>query len=320
MYKTILVPLDGSATSEMALPIASALARSLAARLVLTEAVRDGGRNGPGAAASDTRGVDEAAAYLTSLAARLTDEGLEVATATPYGSAAHGILDEIDTQGADLVVMTTHGRSGFSRLRHGSVAETVLTHSPVPVLLVRADEYMTQPTFERTSTTLLVPLDGSVFAEEAIPPAVALAQAIDATIVLGHVHEPPMVRHDDILTDKSHAKTKLERDQAEVEAYMAQMSQHVRDLGLRARTVVRSGDVVQALLEECWTTGASIIVMATHGRTGLQRALYGSVALDILRHGTLPVLLVRPSDFARGRPAPADMEPAGVSGVGMRRR
>ena len=119
MYKTILVPLDGSATSEMALPIASALARSLAARLVLTEAVRDGGRNGPGAAASDTRGVDEAAAYLTSLAARLTDEGLEVATATPYGSAAHGILDEIDTQGADLVVMTTHGRSGFSRLRHG---------------------------------------------------------------------------------------------------------------------------------------------------------------------------------------------------------
>lgn len=320
MYKTILVPLDGSATSEMALPIASALARALAARLVLTEAVRSAGRNGSGVLAGEPRGADEAAMYLASQAAHLTNDGLEVTTATPYGSAVHGILDEIEVQRADLVVMTTHGRSGFSRLRHGSVAEAVLAHSPVPVLLVRADEYMTQPAFERTSTTLLVPLDGSAFAEEAIPPAVALAQAMDATIVLGHVHEPPMVRHDDILTDKPHATEKLDRDQAEVDTYMAQMSQQIRDLGLRVRTVVRSGDVVQALLEECWTTSASMIVMATHGRTGLRRALYGSVALDVMRHGTLPVLLVRPSDFARGRPAPADMEPAGVSGGGMRRR
>lgn len=320
MYKTILAPLDGSPTSELALPIASALARALGARLVLAQAVRGAGRDDAHTYESGTGVVDEAMAYLAALATDLTGEGLEVTTATPHGSPLHGILDAIEAQGADLVVMTTHGRSGFSRLRHGSVAEAVLAHSPVPVLLVRAGEYMSQPTFERMSVTLLVPLDGSAFAEEAIPPAIALAQAIDATIVLGHVHESPMVRHDDILADKPHAKEKLERDQFEVETYMTQVSQPIRDAGLRVRSVVRSGDVVQALLEECWTAGASLIVMATHGRTGLRRALYGSVALDVLRHGTLPVLLVRPSDFARGRPAPDEMEPAGVSGVGMRRR
>ena len=167
---------------------------------------------------------------------------------------------------------------------------------------------------------ILVPLDGSVFAEEALSPAVALAQAIDANIVLVHVHEPPDVREDDILSDKPHAQARLDQDQMEVETYMAQVSQNLRDLELRARTVVRSGQVVQAMLEECWASGASLIVMATHGRTGLRRALYGSVALDTLHQGTLPVLLVRPADFAQGRPVNDERVLAGGTVVGMRRR
>lgn len=302
MYKTILVPLDGSPTSELALPMALSLARALAAQLVLTEVVHGSLGNGAVSHDSGIRAMDEAAAYLSAVATRLGDDGVDIQTTTPFGSAVAGILDAVELHQADMVVMTTHGRSGFSRLRHGSVAEAVLRHSPVPVLLVRAGEHITQPAFDQQPVTLLVPLDGSTFAEEALPPAIALAQALDATLTLVHVQEPPVVRDDDILANKAKPVETLDRHSADVETYVTQLSQQLRDMGVAVHAVVRSGEVVQALLEECWTVGASLIVMATHGRTGLPRAIYGSVALDILRHGTLPVLMVRPADFAQGRP------------------
>ena len=87
-------------------------------------------------AQSQVRAVAEAECYLATVAARLAEQGIRTEIAVPYGAAAKGILTEIDLRTTDLVVLSTHGRSGLSRLIDGSVAQAVLASSAVPVLLV----------------------------------------------------------------------------------------------------------------------------------------------------------------------------------------
>jgi nucleotide-binding universal stress UspA family protein len=170
MIKTILVTLDGSEFSERALPVGLDLAKAFEARIVLVcvagvesalprELTKEDHRaiseqyanvteeehllsTYPGMvekAQGQIHAVAEAGHYLASIAAKLAETGIPVEWATPYGPAAEGILTEIDLHLADLVVMCTHGRSGLDRLISGSIASAVLTHSPVPVLMVPPD-------------------------------------------------------------------------------------------------------------------------------------------------------------------------------------
>jgi nucleotide-binding universal stress UspA family protein len=167
MIQTILVPLDGSALSERALPVGIELARALGARLVLVcvagtapaihRGFSDEDRRAISAqyanvkeedhllstdprmvehAQAQVLAVAEAERYLASVAAKVAEQGLRAEGAVPYGAASEGILTEIDLRSADLVVMSTHGRSGLSRLIGGSVAQAVLARSTVPVMLV----------------------------------------------------------------------------------------------------------------------------------------------------------------------------------------
>src|SRR5690242_17726242 len=136
MIRTILVPLDRSPFGERALPFAECLARTLAARLVLVEAVNVHVVPGADPTAAQVQAMEEAGRYLRGIAGRIRETGLDVDIATPYGAAVQEILDEISIRDADLVVMATHGRSGLGRWVYGSVAEGVLHQSPVPVLLL----------------------------------------------------------------------------------------------------------------------------------------------------------------------------------------
>jgi nucleotide-binding universal stress UspA family protein len=167
MIHTILIPLDGSALSERALPLASELAQRLNARLVLvcvagsasgldssftaedrqaiaaqysgvTEENHLLSTHGQMAehAQGQMRVIAEAERYLANVAARMAEQGVVVEETIPYGEATRGILTEIDLRSVDLVVMSTHGRTGLNRLISGSVAQELLARSPVPVLLV----------------------------------------------------------------------------------------------------------------------------------------------------------------------------------------
>ncbi len=297
MYQTILVPLDGSALSERAVPVVAFLARGTGAQVVLVRAVHTPGV--PAAVLSEAQiaDMDEAELYLKRVAAPLVEQGITVEVGVPYATAEDGIIDEINLRDAELVVMTTHGRTGFGRWMYGSVAEAVLSRSPVPVLLVRASDQPVPAPFDHPTPTILVPLDGSSFAEEALPHAMALAQALDAEVALVHVYEPPVLTENDLYTKVDKVGPKLTQEHQAIEQYIANLTHHLTSLGLRVRPILKAGDVVQSILEEEWASHASLVVMATHGRTGIRRALFGSVAMDIVRAGDLPVLLVRPVDF-----------------------
>lgn len=305
MYRTILVPLDGSALSERALPVAAALAQSLSAQAVLVRAAKASVFPGVDPTEAQYQAVEEARTYLSTLAAGLREQGVSVETAVPYGDTADAILLESDLRGADLVVMSTHGRSGLGRWIYGSVAEGVLSRSPVPVLLVRPTGEAVTLAAEPDRTSILVPLDGSIFAEAALPHAAALARATSREIVLLQAVELPMASYSSYTGVYLTPKT-LEDERQRAASYLEEVAQRLRSDGLSVQTVVRQGWPADVIAYQGASQGPRLIVMATHGRTGIRRLLLGSVALEVVRRSPLPVLLVRPSTPAEGYPSQGD--------------
>ncbi len=301
MYQTILVPLDGSSFSERALPIATTLAQAMRAQIVLMQAANALVFPGADATEAQVQAVAEAQTYLSTLAAGLSEQGLSIEVAVPYGEAAESILLEIGLHKADLVVMCTHGRSGLGRWIYGSVAEQVLARSPAPVLLVRpSGETITlQP--DAAQAALLVPLDGSPLAEAALPHAADLARTFGATILLLRTVEPSVLAYHYSLT--ALAEESLQEEQRRAKAYLEEVAKRLHENGVNAHTMVPVGWPADVIVYRAAALGPQLIVMATHGRTGVARLLLGSVALEVVRRSPLPVLLIRPPDLAESNPS-----------------
>ena len=138
--------------------------------------------------------------------------------------------------------------------------------------------------------TLLVPLDGSAFAEAALPHAVALARTFGGTILLLRAISLPAAAYP--ITVAAAMEKALEEARNEAEAYLAAVADCLRQDGLSVQTIVGEGWPADVILGRGATLGPRLIIMATHGRTGLERLLMGSVALEVVRRSLLPVLLV----------------------------
>lgn len=136
--KKILVPLDGSVLAETAIPSAVSFAKEQKASLVLVRAAEAPWLTGEDVVDAQVTVVRDAEEYLAALAGRLRGEGVKVETSVWYGTPAASIVDAAKAQRADLIVMTSHGRSGLERLIMGSVAESVLRGTTTPVLLLRS--------------------------------------------------------------------------------------------------------------------------------------------------------------------------------------
>ncbi len=300
MYDTLLVPLDGSTFSERALPLAVTLAQRMQARIILLHVISAPVFPGGDTVEAERQTGEEAQVYLAHLASTIAAEGLHTETTLAYGQAAESILLEIKSAGADLVVMCSHGRSGLGRWIFGSVAEQVLAHSPVPVLLVRPTGEPVALGPESAQPALLVPLDGSPLAETALPHAATLARAFGSTILLLRTVEPSMLAYHYSLRDL--AQESLRNEQDEAKAYLDAVAEHLRGDGLLVQTLVLIGWPSDVISYRGATLGPRLVIMATHGRSGVARLLLGSVALEVIRRCPLPVLLVRPQVHTPGEP------------------
>ena len=286
----IVVPLDGSALAEEALPHAVLLARKLDVPLRLLRVVPEDATPEVGA---------EARAYVEDVAKRLA---VAAHGEIRYGDPAGEIIDYVQEQPDPLIVMTTHGRGGVGRWISGSVADKVVRHAGVPVLLLRSGVTHAVPD---TLRTLLVPLDGSALAEVALPYAVELAARTGATIHLVRVVDVPAMLYQSWVQMPASADiiNQLEQDLVQdAESYLTMVAEQLRSQGVDVKTRVRSGLPVAELLALEQEVQPDLVVMATHGRSGLSRLVLGSVAERLLREGTVPLLLVRPSE----EPAPSE--------------
>lgn len=298
MYRTLLVPLDGSTLAERALPVATALAHATGGRIVLMRAAWARGVPGWELEKKQENAAHQAEIYLHSVAADLRSQDLTVDVRAIPAAPDQGILWTISDEKADLVVMCTHGRSGLGRVVYGSVAEKVLVQSHVPVLLVRAGS-PTMPEFTPGKTTLLVALDGSPIAESVIPYASEMARALNASLTLLRVVVPPPLLAPErmVQPELSLEIYKMELDDAE--SYLASVAKPLRQNGLLVKTMRETGGAAATILRKSEELNPAFVIMATHGRAGLERLVFGSVAMDVLHRGAHPVMMIRPLGLIR---------------------
>ena len=303
---TILVPVDGSALAEQAIPVAAALARRHASQLELAivhsptphDALPDAPWNAMSQSMQNRYAADRAAA-LTSM-----DDGVVARSVLLRGDPAEQIARRARQIGADLIVMATHGRTGFDRAINGSVADTVIRESGVPVLLVREPA---QPRAARPHvSTLLILTDGSPESRSIVDAAIAVATPGETTIRLLQIVSP--VRS---IPDPSLPYGYLERaDDAATAALVGQARSTLETL--TSTITARSGCVVDPQLIMGQQVDAAIvgfiachrvdlIAMATHGR-GASRLIFRSVADAVQRATDLPMLILKPSPLTPTTP------------------
>jgi nucleotide-binding universal stress UspA family protein len=298
---TALIPLDGSDLSEHALELLPFI-KLLGFEKVRLVSVWEGhGEHHavlPGRREDELREIGEkgrglVAAYLKGHVERVESAGLEAQTEVRSGRAADEVLaaSEADT---DLVLIATHGRSGVARWRLGSVADKIIRDENCPTLVIGPNvrEELKPYVLKR----ILVPVDGSPLAEEALPLAGWIAGRVNAEIDLVRTVSLTSVAYDPSLgiypVDLVEALEDAAKD------YLTQAA--ARFTGRQVSTALRIGSPSEQLLQHMEERPAGLVVMASHGRAGVLRAALGSVA-DRVLHGPAPVLILRPGDEAGSR-------------------
>jgi len=292
--RTIYIPLDGSAFAERSLGLGLEIAQAYRARIALIHVLDEPIANDlPSIMATPDRVAIEA--YLRRISEDLPAD-VPAFTHILRGNPAQALIRLTEDDPDSMLVMSTHGRSGISRLMLGSVADQVIRQVTVPVALVRIPA---TPQRHRLNT-IMVPLDASSYSESALPFAIDLAQRTDATIGLVHVCEPfwvsPYVAAVPELAQINDARTnEVDRESlAEGRAYLDRIASDIRAEGVRVVWEVRFGKPADEIMRAARTTEADLIVMATHDRAGLRRMALGSVTNEILRRGQTPVFAIVP--------------------------
>jgi len=325
MFHQLLVPLDGSASSELALPVAARVAHATGATLTLLRAVpppEDLAWRSIGPLQDVSKAYEQeqahANAYVQQVAAAEMLSGLHVVQMVTEGNATQRILAEAQTRQADLIVMCSHGETGLKRWAPGSVSLRVARQSPVPLLLLRpaVDEVVTLTHPLPQQVRIQVSLDGSRLAEEALAPALALTEALSAPEPgwLHLIRVIPLLTPDLTTPDEVQAAAQAGQDYlTSVEHRLQQQAEEAEvHLTVSASVVVRQ-DVPYALADLAETgdglgqreglPGCDVMAMATHGRSGLAHWAMGSVTERVMNATRLPMLIVRPQQAAVSNPA-----------------
>ncbi len=302
MFSKIIVPLDGSELSEQIVPYAATLARALLMPLELlhvvdpkTIQVREAEADGHEVFLEQAIEHQEswASTYLAALAKPIQAANQSIQTTVIVGDPAATIVQEAQPGGGRLVAMATHGRTGLARWAMGSVADTVLHQGTMPLLLFRPDPRRSRS--HGTPRTIIVPLDGSEISEQALPLAAVLGRGLGAKVVVAravslHALAPVPAGPGVYLPTSTAGQARMYLDG------------HVHELcvdRVDADGVVLEGDPATEILDLAERRPDSLVVMTTHGRSGIPRMVLGSVAGDVVRRSPSPVLVVRAAHSAQ---------------------
>jgi nucleotide-binding universal stress UspA family protein len=296
--RSILVPLDGSTFGEHALPYALSLARRAGVGVELAhvrDPILDPEVNLARAEEQNRLAVEQAWGYLNRVVQQVKSAWSVPVRASLLRGPISGALCEFVAQcGANLIVLTSHGRGPLSQFWLGSVATDLIQRAPAPVLLIRPKEETPQLATEPSIQRILIPLDGSAFGQHIIPAAVAIGQLTQARYRLFQVVSP--IQNSSWSWFASDLPPQTDTQQLEVEAtnYLRSVTaQHPELAGAETR-VSSDWPPAPTILREAEAYAADLIALETHGRGGLMRLLLGSVADKIVRSATQPLLLRRP--------------------------
>ena len=300
MFKRILIPLDGSELATYAIKPALRVALTEQSECILLRVVEP-----PPVIMDDTAtqvatwSTDviphrkrEAETYLDTVKQAWEQLMPQITTCVEVGMPARTIIEQAEKFGCELIVMTTHGRSGIQRWMMGSVAEKVLRFAPCPVLILRDDVALTH---------FLVTVDGSYLSEMVLEPTFALAGSLGPRVTLLRV-EDPQDRPDPAVIE---ALTAINPSMGEhynhdfygqTERYLQNIIDQYDDSPLEIEFDISRGKSAERIVATAKRDGCELIAMATHGRTGLSRWRYGSTTEKVLRLAEHALFVVRPPE------------------------
>ncbi len=321
MFRNILVPLDGSELSEQAVGLAESVAKSGDGRITLVQVIinfdplatnpNEIGVHGEDGDQIVAGWVAKASEYLDRVAEGVkAGDVSEVQTKVLRGTPAEAIC-ALASDGYDLVVMSTHGRTGFARAMVGSVAMAIVRDSRLPVMLVSprqqgADYAQGDYRFR----AILVPLDGSPMAEQALPPAVVLATASHSKLLLLKVlakedETEVYIVHDVGREEAEDYDYVLGNTDLDDYRYLEEVSARYVPAEVAYTAIACAGQPAQDIIATQRDHHCDLVVMSTHARAGFSRITQGSVAEQVVSQASVPVLLLR------GKMPPAPTQPKG---------
>jgi nucleotide-binding universal stress UspA family protein len=302
MPTPIIVPLDRSELAEKALPLAASIAARLERPLQLTlvhtgiPMLPEAGPNGMPDLDAQLRQDEQA--YLVKVARRLEQEsGVSITTTILEGPVAPTLIAHTQSTVADLVVMSTHGRGGLSRLFLGSVADRLIRELHCPLVLVHAGNAPAAPP-SGEPRRVLIPLDGSALAESIIDRVLAVFGPDHVVLDLVQVVPPSH----ELFTSASAplaAPRHLEQHLLVANRYLHAVATRLRQLGLTVYIQARvDSSVAHAILCCADERQSQLIAVATRGLGGLERVLLGSVTDKLVRGARVPLLVWNPPPAA----------------------
>jgi nucleotide-binding universal stress UspA family protein len=305
MYRVIMVPTDGSGFDREAIRVALRMSERSGAKIRLVRVLATGSFFGMAAATEGTAVAaeivrserDRALGELYALAAecRVTstaDLTVDLHTG-PVADVLEGYARRHDV---DLIVISTHGRSGLSRLTLGSVTDSLIRHTTIPVLVVKPPTSYLNPQINEAFRHIVVPLDGSTLAEQILPRVMALATIEDAEITLLNVLIPRSHSQKDIVDP---SLPWWDKDISVARQYLFGIAAKLRRNGIPVTTDIVIGENVPNTIGDFASRErADLIAIATHGRGGLARLIHGSVADAVMHSARMSMLVLKPENVA----------------------
>ncbi len=307
MYNTIMVPTDCSGFDREAVRVALRIADRSEAKVRLVRVLSTGAFFGAGASPDGLGLSVEAVRYeqeaalteLHALAAECRSLGeADITVSLLNGAVAESLERYARQNSVDLIVISSHGRHGISRISLGSITDSLIRHTTIPVLVVKPPASYLNPQLRPAFRRIIVPLDGSTLAEQILRPVMTLAKLEDAEIMLLYVLKPE---------DPSKKQTSdyrvawWDKDVASARAYLFPIAERLRRDGMRVSSDVVIGDNVgEEITAYAGREKAELIAIATHGRGGLSRILRGSVADAVTRLARMSILVLHPLQTGAG--------------------
>ena len=296
MFRHILVPLDGSHLAESALPVAVALSKTFGSSVTLIHIIE---HNAPQEIHGERhlRQQEEAYNYLDQVAQQNFPPDVKVIRhvhTEEVKDVARSIVDHSGELSPDLIVMCSHGEGGLRDFMVGSIAQQVISRGKTPILLVQPDEdNLTQTISFRK---LLVALDGDPEHEKALPLAKELAKSLKASLHLVMVvYTLGTLPSEQAVTSRllpAATSVMLDMTEASARDYLQGMAASFTSEGLNVTWEVRRGDPASNIIDSAERSSSDLIVLATHGKSGIGAFWAGSVAPKVVTQTRIPLLLV----------------------------
>jgi nucleotide-binding universal stress UspA family protein len=270
---TVLVPLDGSGLAETALPVAQAVSLAFGAQVNLLTVNQDSQRSPMFEPGPQQNIASEQNLYLQQIASQFKASGVSTNALVKEGSVSDAICSAVSVDNS-LIIMSTHGRSGFKRLVAGSVASKVIQTSKAPILLLRpTGGWRTRATgFKR----LLVALDGSAYSELVLPYVHLIARHFSSDVTLLTV---PVG-----LTSDTY--------QNQISQYLEKVAERFREDGISVNVKVTGSGPARTIIRLSQDEMVDLIMLATQGRGGFDQLMLGSVAHRVIENMPCPLFLV----------------------------